>query len=89
MICTFYDTLNFINLTIDKVEQQNKIFKINGAEYLFNSEFTILNLLNYLGFNKNVIVIDFNGTILEKKNWEGTNLQSGDSIEILSIAGGG
>jgi sulfur carrier protein len=45
--------------------------------------------MNYLGFNKNVIVIDYNGTILEKKNWEKTVLKTGDSLEILSIAGGG
>ena len=69
--------------------QSSKIVNINGLKYLFNLTFTILELMNYLGFNKNVIVIDYNGTILEKKNWEKTVLKTGDSLEILSIAGGG
>ena len=45
--------------------------------------------MNYLGFNKNVIVIDYNGTVLEKNLWEETYLNNNDCLEILSIAGGG
>jgi len=68
---------------------RNKFININGSKYLFNSRCTILELLNYLGFNKNVIVLDYNGTILEKSLWKQTLLNSEDSLEILSIAGGG
>ena len=70
-------------------EQIYKNVKINGYEYFFNSEFSILGLLDYLGFNKNVIVIDYNGTILEKRFWGENYLQNKDYLEILSIAGGG
>jgi thiamine biosynthesis protein ThiS len=42
-----------------------------------------------LGFNQNVIVLDYNGTILEKNRWKQTYLQNKDYLEILSIAGGG
>ena len=69
--------------------QSKKVIVINGFKYLFNFTFTLLELMDYLGFNKNVIVIDYNGTILEKNNWELTILKTGDSLEILSIAGGG
>ena len=62
---------------------------INGLNYLLKSKFTILELMDYLGFNKNVIVIDYNGTILEKKAWDQTILETKDSLEIVSIAGGG
>ena len=81
-----YKTLSDYN---KQFPQSSKIVNINGLKYLFNLTFTILELMNYLGFNKNVIVIDYNGTILEKKNWEKTVLKTGDSLEILSIAGGG
>ena len=67
----------------------NKAVNINGIRYLFNFNFTVLELIDYLGFNKNVIVIDYNGSILEKANWERTILKTKDSLEILSIAGGG
>jgi len=45
--------------------------------------------MTYLGFNQKVIVVDYNGFILEKSQWEKTLVQNQDSLEILSIAGGG
>ena len=65
------------------------MLNINGAKYFFIPGFTITELINYLGFNKNVIVIDYNGIILDKNLWERTFLQTDDKLEILSIAGGG
>ena len=70
-------------------QQQNKILNINGSNYIFCYVLTVLELINYLGFNRNVIVIDYNGVVLEKKNWKKTYLNNKDSLEILSIAGGG
>jgi|TARA_B110000971_G_scaffold164582_1_gene168458 sulfur carrier protein len=67
----------------------NKVVNINGSRYLFTSSFTILELLLYLGFNMNVIVIDYNGSILQKSLWKQINLKNEDNLEILSIAGGG
>ena len=66
-------------------------FKINGQIYLYKniSTLNVKDLLTYLGFNKNVIVVDHNGFILERKSWNQTLLQNNDSLEILSIAGGG
>ena len=46
----------------------NKILAINGFKYIFNSSLTIFELMSYLGFNKNVIVIDYNGIILDKND---------------------
>ena len=68
---------------------EKKILNINGSKYLSNSSLTISELMGYLGFNKNVIVIDYNGVILENTLWEKTWLNNEDSLEILSIAGGG
>lgn len=62
---------------------------VNGLTYKFLTSFTVLSLLNYLGFNTNLIVIDYNGKILQKEFWHLTNLKEKDRIEILTIAGGG
>lgn len=43
----------------------------------------------YLNFNTNLIVIDYNGSILQKEFWHKTNIKPNDNIEILTIAGGG
>jgi thiamine biosynthesis protein ThiS len=68
---------------------ENKILNINGSKYVFSSKLNVLELMDYLGFNKNVIVIDYNGIIIEKSIWEFTSICDNDSLEILSIAGGG
>tara|TARA_B110000003_G_scaffold187134_1_gene186031 strand:+ start:1698 stop:1919 length:222 start_codon:yes stop_codon:yes gene_type:complete len=72
-----------------KLKQTNNVLNINGTSYVFNSTLTILELMNYLGFNQNVIVIDYNGIILDKNLWKQTYLRNKDCLEILSIAGGG
>jgi thiamine biosynthesis protein ThiS len=81
--------LNELSLNNKNMNQSNKILNINGSNYVFDSTLTILELMDYLGFNNNVIVIDYNGLILEKDLWKGTYLKHKDALEILSIAGGG
>jgi sulfur carrier protein len=46
-------------------------------------------LLTYLGFNTDLILVDYNGTLLPKEQWEVLSLKEGDSLEILTLAGGG
>ena len=71
------------------LEQKNNILTLNGSSYIFNTSFTVFELIQYLGFNKTLIVIDYNGVILEQNLWKQTLLKNHDSLEILSIAGGG
>lgn len=62
---------------------------INGKGYKYKTAFTIFSLLTYLGFKTDLIVIDYNGTILQKEFWAQTKLEGGDTLEILTVAGGG
>ena len=62
---------------------------INGLECAFYPPFSVLQLTDYIGFNKNVIVIDYNGFILESEFWKTTLLQPNDYLEIVAMAGGG
>ena len=66
----------------------SKIVNINGSWY-YHYGFTVLALIIYLGFNRNLIVVDYNGSVLTKMEWSKTHLKDEDSIEILSMAGGG
>lgn len=66
----------------------NKI-NINGERYESDTTLDIFSLLKYLGFKLNLVVIDYNGTILPKEFWSKTLLKNGDNVEILTIAGGG
>ena len=65
------------------------IIIINGEFYMLKALFNISSLLEYLGFNSNLIVVDYNGTILQKELWAQTRLNRNDTIEILTVAGGG
>ena len=66
-----------------------KFVNINGLKFAYKTPFSMLELINYMGFNKNVIVIDYNGYILDANIWKTTFLRDNDSVEILSMAGGG
>ena len=68
---------------------KKNILILNGSKYIYDSTFTVLELIRYLGFNQNVIVIDYNGMVLEQSQWQQTHVNNQDSLEILSIAGGG
>lgn len=66
-----------------------KYIDINGEKYCFECNFTISSLLDYLRFNKALIVLDYNGSILQKEFWSRIKIKNNDRIEILTIAGGG
>ena len=69
--------------------QNKKSLTLNGETYKYEISFTISSLLLYLGFKTDLIVVDYNGTILQKEFWHNTQLKTNDNIEILTIAGGG
>ena len=62
---------------------------INGLLYEYQPPMSTFDLLTYLGFNTDLILVDYNGTLLPKEQWELLSLKEGDSLEILTLAGGG
>jgi thiamine biosynthesis protein ThiS len=61
---------------------------INGIKYK-STPITVQQLLIFLKCNKNAIAIECNKTLLQQKNWENIVLQHNDSLEIVTIVGGG
>ena len=59
--------------------------KINGLPYEYNPPMTPYELLTYLGFNTELILVDYNGTLLPKEQWELLPLKDNDSLEILTL----
>jgi sulfur carrier protein len=62
---------------------------INGEVYNYTFKFTVVSLLEYLGFKTDVLVVDYNGTILPREFWSQTEIKNKDTIELLTVAGGG
>jgi sulfur carrier protein len=42
-----------------------------------------------LGFNPRLVAVEYNGEILHRQFWSGTEVQQGDRLEIVTIVGGG
>jgi len=50
---------------------------------------TLAKLIELLGHNPSLVVVEFNKTILPPDKWATQEVKDGDSLEIVTIVGGG
>ena len=65
---------------------------INGKETDIHTKaqpITLATVIEQLGHHPQLIVIEFNGKILESKQWSTQLVRDGDKLEIVTIVGGG
>ena len=65
---------------------------INGELRLIQtkaSRTSLLFVIEQLEVNPKLIVVEFNGEIINSTNWSAQKVQDGDIIEIVTIVGGG
>lgn len=62
---------------------------LNGNELSGNEGITVEELIRRQNFVKSQIAIEINGAIISKKDYEATQVQDGDVIEVVSFVGGG
>jgi sulfur carrier protein len=69
----------------------NKIypFFLNGQKYITTYNPTISDLIDYFGYNKSLLVVEYNQFICNKTEWDKILIQKNDKIEIVTIVGGG
>ena len=66
--------------------------KVNGEEKkieLDQENALLSTVLNLMGYKPNTIVVELNNLIINSIKWEKVKLKEGDSLEIVSIVGGG
>ena len=70
---------------------KTKNFFLNGEKYsiTINNQITLLELINYFNYNTSLLVLEYNNSICNKKNWNKIYIQDDDKIEIVTIVGGG
>ena len=66
-----------------------KTFFLNGHKFLFTKELTLNQLIEYLGYQNFLFIIEYNNLICSQNKWKKININSNDKIEIISIVGGG
>ncbi len=67
-------------------------FIINGEIKTINFQQSNPNLallINYLELNPKLIVVEFNGLILNQEKWNQQQVKDQDRLEIVTIVGGG
>lgn len=62
---------------------------INGQEKDFASSLSLEDLVDKLKKNKDHVIAELNGNIIKSKEWAGTTVNDGDSIELVTFVGGG
>ena len=65
--------------------------KINGKTKTIEhfEEFFLEDLINKLGYQPQLVVVEVNGAIINPKNWINTKIKDGDCLEVVTIVGGG
>ena len=66
--------------------------KVNGKEKnikIENEKALLSSTLELLGYKPNTIVVEVNDLIVNSTKWDKKILKEGDSLEIVSIVGGG
>ena len=64
-------------------------FYFNGNEYFTEKSITLKDLLDYFNYHSSIFVVEYNNFICNKKNWKEIKIKKNDTIEIITIVGGG
>ena len=64
-------------------------FLLNGQKYYVEQTISLSDLINYFNYNSSLLVLEYNNSICNQKNWEKTFIKNNDKIEIVTIVGGG
>lgn len=64
--------------------------KVNGKEeVLGEASCTVMQYLEGTGIRPELVAVERNGSVLDKREYNQTYLQEGDIIEIVKFVGGG
>nr|YP_010986301.1 thiamine biosynthesis protein ThiS [Pachymeniopsis lanceolata]WOL37219.1 thiamine biosynthesis protein ThiS [Pachymeniopsis lanceolata] len=66
----------------------NAVF-VNGQVFNCHEFMSLKDLLIYLDFNIDFIAVEYNSEILDNSCFHNTFMQPQDSIEVITIVGGG
>ena len=64
-------------------------FFFNGNEYFTEKSITLNELLDYFNYQSSIFVVEYNNFICNKNNWKEIKIKKNDTIEIITIVGGG
>ena len=69
--------------------KKTKTFFLNGEEYILNQSVNLFDIIQYFNYDQSLLVLEHNKFICPKKNWHTIFIKNKDTIEIVTIVGGG
>ncbi|MCB4203563.1 sulfur carrier protein ThiS [Deferribacterales bacterium Es71-Z0220] len=62
---------------------------LNGKDTELEKNITVTELLQNLKIHSKVVVVEINGNIVEKDNFDNTFIKENDKVEVVRFVGGG
>lgn len=62
---------------------------VNGKGYETQTPISVSQLLTLKGYEKTLVSVELNFTMLPREQWDDTLLEDGDNVEIVRFIGGG
>ena len=69
--------------------QKVTTFFFNGEEYYITQTINLGELIEYFNYQTTLFVVEYNNFICNKNKWNEIQIQKNDTIEIITIVGGG
>jgi sulfur carrier protein len=63
--------------------------QVNGQLQSCAASLNLTGFLAQLGLNPRLVAVEYNGEIIQRSEWEQTQMNEGDRLEIVTIVGGG
>ena len=73
----------------DDAPQDGIQLRLNGEAVRCPAGLNLLQLLEHLGYRPQLVVVEFNGTILPRTRWAEQPVREADGVEVVTIVGGG
>ncbi|MFA8437672.1 sulfur carrier protein ThiS [Pueribacillus sp. YX66] len=63
--------------------------KVNGEEQQFSELKNVTDLVSHFKLENKLVVVEIDGEVIDRNEWQHTRLQEGMSIELVHFVGGG
>jgi sulfur carrier protein len=63
--------------------------QLNGKRWSFQEAHTVTTMLEALELHPGMVVVELNRQILDRENYDATEVVQGDTIELVHFVGGG
>jgi sulfur carrier protein len=69
--------------------EQTISLQVNGEARTAPAGLSLDRMLEVLGYQPRLVVVEFNGTILPRQHWSSQPVVESDVLEVVTIVGGG